>query len=112
MPGLFNTASQNTRTAPQDMTMNDSYERLSLFMDRHDTTAQYFTIDDDHYGVGVLCAHQQDQQDRAATTVRLDKDQIRHFMTTHGYQVRPNLAEDSQHNPTFTPNGFICTKPQ
>ncbi|CAO3596051.1 unnamed protein product [Absidia cylindrospora] len=82
------------------------------FMNTHQSTSQYFTIDDDNHGVGILCAHHdpQQQQQRSAATVRLDKNQIRHFMTTHGYQTRANLTSDQNNNPTFTESGFICTR--
>ncbi|KAI8067839.1 hypothetical protein BC940DRAFT_300572 [Gongronella butleri] len=105
MPGLMNQTS-NTST-PQD---GQSYERLARFVLDHQSGAHHFTIDDDNHGMAILCAHNDQDPRREATTVRLDKGEVRRFMMSHGYNVHANLPDNDNYNPTFSASGFICTK--
>ncbi|CAO3633660.1 unnamed protein product [Cunninghamella echinulata] len=112
MPGIISTSKYPE--AASDMTMFDSYINLEAFMDTNRRTAHHFTIDDDNHGVGILCSHKynsNNNEERSATVVRLDKDQIKSFMTSYGFTVSPNNHDSEYSNRTFSSSGYICQLP-
>ncbi|CAO3647941.1 unnamed protein product [Cunninghamella blakesleeana] len=120
MPGII--TEDKFPTASNDMTMFESYMNLETFLDQHRRLAHHFTIDNDNHGVGILCCHKytnssnnhnnnHNEEERSAMVVRLDKEQIRQFMTSYGFTVTPNNQGSTFRNPTFSTSGYICQLP-